>query len=231
MWLSPTWMKEGGCASVVNATVFECRTRLSNKFCTSSFVFAKNKDVICKTQVKQTRPSIPKVYPTMWICKSPLGHCQLKRSTKQPGTQHAPLSHTREYVKRSAITSTIERHLFDCDKSTVKSKSIGLKYFVDAKLPTASPNLLYRRLSINPSWWSTMAIQLLCSCPKQDSSSTHVLPFFGLNENRVVPLAENFPMIAPPARGPCRQTPCRKAVCWQWGGSPLPVLRGSFWEA
>ena len=43
-----------------------------------------------------------------------------------------------------------EGHLFDSDKGTVKSKSIGLKYFVDAKFPTTFSSSLYRRLSINP---------------------------------------------------------------------------------
>ena len=42
-----------------------------------------------------------------------------------------------------------------------------------------------------------MAVQLLCSYPnKEGLLSEHVLPFFGLGENRVVLLVENFPMTA-----------------------------------
>ncbi len=126
MWPSPTWMKEGGWptwmneggrASVVNATVFELsstnpaaakfRIKVSNPFCTLSLVFGNKEDVICRTQIKQTKHTVFKIHPSFWICKSPLGHYQFKRSAKQLGTQHAPLLHTREYVKRSAITSTI----------------------------------------------------------------------------------------------------------------------------
>ena len=270
MWLSPTWMKEGGCASVVNATVFEvfntnpavakCRTRLSNKFCTSSFLFAKIKMSSAKRKSSKRGIASPRCTPPCGfaslhsdIANSSAAQNKRGLSTHPCRTPEkmsnvllspAPSRTTPVWFWSSSQVSPNARRQTQCKGGGGKEKYMyvhtndcttcrrlsenGLKYFVDAKLPTASPNLLYRKLSINPSWWSTMVIQLFCSCPKQDSSSTHVLPFCGLNENRVVPLAENFPMIAPPARGPCRQTPCRKAVCWQWGGRPLPVLRGFF---
>lgn len=100
----------------------------------------KYEDVICKTQIQQTTHTVSKTYPTLWVCKSPLGHCQPKR---------APLSHTSRHVKRSAI------YLFECATGIATCKSIGLKYFVHANLFTMFPDLVYPRCSINRSWWST----------------------------------------------------------------------------
>lgn len=52
----------------------------------------------------------------------------------------------------------------------------------------------------------------LCFCPKSYFFSKDVFPSCGLNENRVLLLVENSPMPAPPVRGSCEQTPCRKTT-------------------
>ena len=169
MWLSSSWMS--GCAPVVNATVCEvfsinfaaarCRTKLSSKFCTFSFVLVEMKTPSAKR--KSSKWSI-------WSQECSTHHCR-----------------TSENMSKLLLSPAPSR-----------TTTVCLKYFVDAKLPTVFPTLfptlLYRRLYINPSWWFTMAVQLLCFS-EWLLLSEHVLPSFGLNEKCVVHLVENFPMI------------------------------------
>ena len=109
-----------------------------------------------------------------------------------------------------------------------------LDEFVDALAATFSGNQFFpdRPAVLTETNWTLDAMRSACARLNVNKGCDEsVLPSFGLNENYVLPLAENFRMTGPPARGSCRQTPCSKTVCWQWGGSRLPVLRGSFWEA
>ena len=117
MWLSPTWMQEGGWASVVNATVFEvfntnlavtkCRTRLSNKFCTFFFVFAK---IRMSSEHKSSKRGIasPKFIP-------PCGFASLPRTLPIQAQHKATADSAFFYHQHHR-----ERHLFDCDIGTIK---------------------------------------------------------------------------------------------------------------
>ena len=129
-------MKEGGCASVVGARVFEVSALtlpLLNVALSYPIDFAPLPSYSPKTQVKQTKHTACKIYPTSWICKSPLGHCQFKRCAKQPDSARTVVSHQRLCQTFCYHQHHRERHLFDWDKGTAEAKSTDLKYFCGCK--------------------------------------------------------------------------------------------------